>query len=50
MNAKEIMLKKYETIEKIMNSDKINKTDKAYYIEMYIKHWFSEDEIKWIWE
>ena len=50
MNAKELMLYKYDIIEKIMGSGKINKNDKVYYIEMYLKGWFTEEEIKWIWE
>ena len=49
MNAREVMLKKYEVIEKIMNSEKIDKTDKAYYIEMFLKSWFSEEELEWLW-
>lgn len=40
----------YEIIEKIMASGKIDKGKKAYYIEMFVKRWFSEEEIKWIWE
>lgn len=43
-------LKKYEIIEKIMASEKIDKSDKVYYIEMFIKGWHDEEEIKWIWE
>lgn len=49
MNGKELMLYKYEIIEKIMNSKKIDKNDKVYYIEMFLKGWFEEKEIKWIW-
>lgn len=49
MNAKETMLKKYEVIKKIMDSNKIDETNKAYYIEMFVKHWFDEEQIEWIW-
>ena len=40
----------YEVIKKIMGSEKINEHDKCYYIEMFIKGWHTEEEIKWIWE
>lgn len=43
-------MSKYEVIEKIMESTKINKNDKVYYIEMFLKGWHTEEEMKWIWE
>ena len=44
------MLYKYDIIKKIMASGKIDKGKKAYYIEMFLKGWFTEEEIKWLWE
>ena len=43
-------MSKYEVIKKIMESTKINENDKVYYIEMFLKGWHTENEIKWIWE
>ena len=43
-------MEEYEVIKKIMNSGKINENDKVYYIEMFLKGWHTEEEIKWIWE
>lgn len=43
-------MSKYEVIEKIMDSEVINKNDKVYYIEMFLKGWNTIEEIKWIWE
>ena len=40
----------YEVIRNIMGSNKINENDKVYYIEMFLKGWHTENEIKWIWE
>ena len=41
---------KFEVIKKIMESNAINENDKVYYIEMFLKGWNTEEEIKWIWE
>lgn len=43
-------MSKYEVIEKIMESNRINKDDKMYAIEMFLKGWYTEDDIKWMWE
>lgn len=43
-------LSKYEIIEKIMNSYKLNANDKVYIIEMFLKGWTTEKNIKWILE
>lgn len=43
-------MKKYEVIRKIIESQRINEADQAYYIEMYIKGWHTVNDIKWIWE
>jgi hypothetical protein len=39
---------KYEVIKKIMNSNVINENDKVYYIEMFLKGWHTEEDLKWI--
>lgn len=41
-------MNKYKVIKKIMNSTKINEDDKVYYIEMFLKGWHTEEDIKWI--
>ena len=41
---------KYEVTRKIIESNKINEADQVYYIEMFLKGWLTEEEIKWIWE
>lgn len=41
---------KYEIIRNIMESTRINENEQAYYIEMFIKGWYTESDIKWIWE
>jgi len=43
-------MSKYEVIKRIMESTRINEDDQVYYIEMFIKGWHTEEEIKWIWE
>lgn len=40
---------KYEVIKNIMDSNSINENDKVYHIEMFLKGWFMEKDIKWIW-
>lgn len=41
---------KYDVIKKIMDSNRVSNEDKVYYIEMYLKKWSTEEELKWIWE
>ena len=41
---------KYEAIEKIMGSNKIDKEKKLYFIQSLLMHWLTTDDIKWIWE
>lgn len=41
---------KYDVVKNIMESQRVNEDEQAYFIEMYIKGWFTVDEIKWIWE
>lgn len=41
---------KYEVIKKIMKSDAINEDNKVYHIEMFLKGWSTEEDLKWIWE
>ena len=43
-------MSKYEVIEKIMGSTRINKDDKVYAIKMYLTGWYTEREIEWLWE
>jgi hypothetical protein len=39
---------KYEVVKKIMNSNAVNENDKVYYIEMFLKGWHTEEDLKWI--
>lgn len=41
---------KYEIIKKIMDSEIIGENSKVYYIETFLKGWYTEDDMKWIWE
>ncbi len=50
IESREIMLNNYKIIKKIMDSNKINEVDKAYYVEMFVKHWYDEEQLKWLWE
>jgi hypothetical protein len=43
-------MSKYEVIKNVVESKKINESDKVYYIEMFLRGWHTEEEIKWIWE
>lgn len=43
-------MNKYKVITKIMESYQIGENDKVYYIEMFLKGCYTEEEIKWIWE
>lgn len=47
---KENYKSQYQVIEKIMNSTKINEFDKIRAIEQFLKGWWTENEIAWIWE
>jgi hypothetical protein len=44
------IMSKYKVIKNIMESTRLNEADQTYYIEMYLKGWHTEEEIKWIWE
>ena len=43
-------MNKYEIIKRIMESNKINENNKVYAIEMFLKGWWTEENIKWLWE
>lgn len=43
-------MEKYGVIKKIMNSNAINENDKVYHIEMFLKGWLDEEDLKWIWQ
>ena len=43
-------MSKYEVIRKIMESNRINTDDKVYSIEMFLKGWYTEQQIEWIWQ
>ena len=43
-------MNKYEVIRKIVESERINESDQVYYIEMFLKGWNTEEDLKWIWE
>lgn len=42
-------MSKYEVIEAIMGSSRINEDDKVYAIEMFLKGWYTEQNIEWVW-
>ena len=41
---------KYEVIKAIMESNRINEHEQAYYMEKFIKGELTVNDIKWIWE
>lgn len=43
-------MSKYEVVKKIMDSKKIDEYSKVDTIEIYLKGWYEEQEIAWIWE
>lgn len=43
-------MNKYKIIERIVTSKTINEDDKVYHIEMFLKGWSTEEDLKWIWE
>ena len=43
-------MKKCDIIRKILESQRINEDQQAYYIEMVLKGWYTVNDIKWIWE
>lgn len=43
-------MQKGEVTKRIIESTRINEADQIYYIEMFIKGWLTEEDIKWIWE
>lgn len=43
-------MNKYEVIEKIMQSTKVDKEKKLYYIQSFLMNWLEKDDIKWLWE
>lgn len=42
-------MSKYEVIKLIMQSTRINEDDKVYAIEMFLKGYYTEQNIEWIW-
>lgn len=42
-------MSKYQIIEKVMQSEKLNEYDKVHTIEMFLKGWLIENEMEWIW-
>lgn len=43
-------MSKYEVIKNIMESARLDENHKVWYIEMFLKGWHTENNIKWIWE
>ena len=41
---------RYEVIQKIMCSNTLCESDKVYNIEMFLKDWYTEKDLAWIWE
>lgn len=48
-NNMEDSMNKYETIKNIMKSEKADENMKVYYIEMFLKGWYTEKDIEWLW-
>ena len=46
----ENVMEKYEVIKRVMDSNAINKNEKVYHIEMFLKGWSTEKDLEWIWE
>lgn len=46
---KETAMSKYEVIKKVMESTRVCEDDKVYAIEMFLKGWYTEQNIEWIW-
>ena len=42
-------MEKYAVIKKIMDG-RISECDKVYYIEMFLKGWLTEEDMKWIFD
>lgn len=42
-------MSKYKVIKAIMETGKINENDKVFSIEMFLKGWYTEEQLKWIW-
>lgn len=42
-------MSRYEVIKKVMDSARVNEDDKVYAIEMFLKGWYTEQNIEWIW-
>lgn len=42
-------MSKYNVIQKIMETNKLSENDKVYYVEIFLKGWHTEEELKWIW-
>lgn len=43
-------MRKCDIVKKIMESNRINETDQAYYINLVITGNYNLNNIKWIWE
>ena len=43
-------MKKYDVIKRIMESNRLNESDQAYYMEMFLSGVYTADDLKWIWE
>ena len=49
ITEKETAMSKYEVIKKVMESTRVCEDDKVYAIEMFLKGWYTEQNIEWIW-
>lgn len=43
-------MSKYEIIKAVIDTNKINEDSKIYIIEMFLKGWYTEKNIEWIWK
>ena len=43
-------MNRYEVVKKIMDSEELPENEKLYHIEMFLKGWHTEEDLKWIWE
>lgn len=41
---------KCDIITKILQSEKVNDDEKVYFIQSFLLHYYTIDQIKWIWE
>ena len=43
-------MSKYEIIKRIMDSTRIDESGKVCAIETFLKGWYTEEDLEWIWK